>query len=97
MIARRMAATAFCVALFAAALPHARAQGVPAAKTPEETGMSAERLKRLSAAMKNAVDKGEIPGAVVLVGRNGRIAYLESFGFRDREAKAPMKPWCAQG
>ncbi len=92
MIARRMAATAFCVALFAVALPHARAQGVPAAKTPQETGMSAERLKRLSAAMKSAVDKGEIPGAVVLVGRNGRIAYLESFGFRDREAKAPMKP-----
>ena len=69
----------------------AHAQGLPVAKVPEEVGLSGERLKRLSAAMKAGVEKGEIPGAVVLIGRNGKVAYLETFGFRDREAKAPMK------
>ena len=34
--------------------------------------------------------KGEIPGAVVLIARNGKIVMFDAFGFRDREAKAPM-------
>jgi Beta-lactamase len=36
------------------------------------------------------VDKGLIPGAVVLIARNGKIAYLEAVGFRDRDKKIPM-------
>jgi CubicO group peptidase (beta-lactamase class C family) len=32
-----------------------------------------------------------IPGAVVLIARGGRVAYAEAFGWRDREAKAPME------
>ena len=32
----------------------------------------------------------ELPGAVVLIARNGKLVMFESFGFRDREAKAPM-------
>src|SRR5690606_36588732 len=31
-----------------------------------------------------------LAGAVVLVARRGKVAYLESFGMRDREAGAPM-------
>jgi len=67
------------------------AQGLTLTKAPEDVGLSGERLKRLSSIMKAGVDKGEIPGAVVLIGRNGKVAYLEAFGFRDRETKAPMK------
>ncbi|WP_255468011.1 serine hydrolase [Reyranella sp. CPCC 100927] len=87
----RAFAVAAVVGLVAATPTAPRAQGLPLAKAPEEVGLSGERLKRLSSTMKMGVDKGEIPGAVVLVGRNGKVAYLEAFGFRDREAKAPMK------
>ena len=66
------------------------AQGLPRSWSPERAGFSSERLARLGAAMKAGVEQGEIPGAVVLVARKGNVVYFESFGFRDREAKAPM-------
>ncbi|WP_119421503.1 serine hydrolase domain-containing protein [Desertibaculum subflavum] len=68
------------------------AQGLPKADKPEDVGLSGARLKRLSDVMKAGVAKGEIPGAVVLIARNGKVGYVEAFGFRDAEAKAPMKP-----
>src|SRR6516164_8119658 len=37
------------------------------------------------------VERNLIPGAVVLIARGGHIAYAETFGWRDREAKAPME------
>lgn len=89
MLKSRTLAAAVLVAVIGVA--PAWAQGLSAAKTAEEVGLSGERLKRLSQVMKAGVDKGEIPGAVVLIGRNGKVAYLEAFGFRDRETKAPMK------
>ena len=66
-------------------------QGLPRAQKPEEVGLSSERLKRVGEAMREGIDKSDVPGAVVLIARNGKTAYLEAFGFRDREAKAPMK------
>ncbi len=66
------------------------AQGIPKAQSPEEVGFSAQRLKRLSDRIKEGVDKNELPGAVVLIARNGKIVMHESFGFRDKDAKAPM-------
>ena len=48
-------------------------------------------LKRVTDAFQSEVDKGVIPGAVVLIARNGKIAYLEAFGFQNRESKEPMK------
>jgi CubicO group peptidase (beta-lactamase class C family) len=37
------------------------------------------------------VDKGAIPGAVLVVGRNGKIVYRQVIGYQDREKKTPMK------
>jgi CubicO group peptidase (beta-lactamase class C family) len=68
----------------------ADAQGLVQAKSAEDVGLSAERLKRISATLHAGVDQGEIPGAVLLISRKGKVAYFESFGYRDREAKAPM-------
>lgn len=62
---------------------------LPRAK-PEDVGLSAERLGRLTATLQGDIDKGAVPGAVVLVARKGRIACCEALGYRDREAKAPM-------
>ena len=68
------------------------AQGLPKAASPEEIGISTQRLKRLSAAFQSDVDKGVIPGAVVLIARDGKVAFFDAFGFQDREKRIPMKP-----
>jgi CubicO group peptidase (beta-lactamase class C family) len=47
-------------------------------------------LARLSSVTHAHVETGQIPGAVLLIARYGRIAYFESFGYRDRAAGAPM-------
>jgi CubicO group peptidase (beta-lactamase class C family) len=57
---------------------------------PEEVGFSAERLNRIGQALNREIDQGKLPGAVVVVARKGRVAYFESFGFRDKAAGAPM-------
>jgi CubicO group peptidase (beta-lactamase class C family) len=85
--ATSVAACAVALAFSTAAL----AQGLPQAQKPDEVGLSAERLKRLSDRMKQGVKDGELPGAVVLIARNGKVAYFESFGLRDPETKAEMK------
>ena len=82
-------AVAVAALAFAVALPVA-AQGIPKAQSPEEVGFLATRLKRLSDRINEGVQKGELPGAVVLIARNGKIVMFDAFGFRDREAKAPM-------
>src|SRR6266436_5031498 len=69
----------------------ALAERLPLAGQPEALGFSAERLKRLGNAFQADIDKGAIPGAVVLIARNGMVAYFEAFGFQDREKRIPMK------
>jgi CubicO group peptidase (beta-lactamase class C family) len=66
-------------------------QGLPKAQSPEEVGFSSARLKRLSDRINEGVKAGELPGAVVLVARNGKVVMHEAYGFRDKDAKAPMK------
>jgi len=68
-------------------------RSIAAAETasPKEVGLSGKRLARLTEAFERDVAEGAIPGAVVLVARRDRIAYLRAFGFRDREAQAPME------
>ncbi|SEP48918.1 CubicO group peptidase, beta-lactamase class C family [Rhodospirillales bacterium URHD0017] len=71
------------------ALPVA-AQGIPKAQSPEEVGFVATRLKRLSDRIEEGVKNNELPGAVVLIARNGKLVMFDSFGFRDKDAKVPM-------
>jgi CubicO group peptidase (beta-lactamase class C family) len=65
-------------------------QELPRAR-PEETGVSSERLERLTGAFQRYVDENRLPGAVVLVARNGKVIYLKAFGQRDRESRSPMR------
>jgi CubicO group peptidase (beta-lactamase class C family) len=69
----------------------AHAASLPTAK-PEEVGLSSAGLQRIGRVLKADVDSGRLAGAVVVVARKGRIAYLESVGFRDKAAGAPMTP-----
>ncbi len=79
------------VSLSLIAVVPAGAGGLPTAK-PEDVGLSSTRLDRIGQALRADVERGRIPGAVVLVARKGRIAYLEAIGFRDKAAGAPMTP-----
>lgn len=67
----------------------AQAQSLPSAK-PETIGLSSERLAKITARLKADVDKGVIPGAIVLVARHGKVAMFEPVGMLNPETKAPM-------
>jgi CubicO group peptidase (beta-lactamase class C family) len=85
---RRALGSFACVICVLATVP-TWAQSVTIAK-PEEVGLSAERLQRIGQVFNHEIEQGKLPGAVVLVARKGRVAYFESFGFRDKAAGAPM-------
>lgn len=57
----------------------------------ESVGMSSERLKRIDAFLQKSVDQKEIPGAVAIVCRNGKIIYHKAFGAADNPAGRAMK------
>jgi len=59
---------------------------------PEDSGFSTERLERMTKWFQENVDKGAIPGAVLLVVRDGKLVYLQALGYRDREKRVAMKP-----
>lgn len=59
---------------------------------PEQVGLSSERLERLTQTLRADVERGRIPGAVVVIARKHRIAYAQAIGFRDKASGAPMKP-----
>ena len=48
---------------------------------PEDVGLSSTRLARIGTMVQGKIDAGEIPGAVVLVARDGKVAYVEAFGY----------------
>ena len=64
-------------------------QALPVA-APEAVGLSAPRLQRLDATVQDYVAQGKIAGAVTIIVRDGRVAYLRAQGYRDVEAGAPM-------
>jgi CubicO group peptidase (beta-lactamase class C family) len=93
MIERR-AAFALAAGAATAALirPAAASDAGPLARAarPEDAGFSRDRLGRVTTWLQSEVDAGRIPGAVVAIGRGGKLAFHEPVGFRDRDARAPM-------
>ena len=69
----------------------AAADPLPRAKA-DDVGLSSERLDRIGQILRADVERGRIPGAVVVVARKGRIAYFDTAGFRDKSSNAPMPP-----
>jgi CubicO group peptidase (beta-lactamase class C family) len=65
-------------------------RSLPRAETPEQVGLSSERLDRMTKVVRADVDAGAIPGAVLMIARAGRLAYAEAIGYRDKEANAAM-------
>ena len=85
-----------CSALLLLASPAAAQRGVPSRAAPSRStgatklGFSVDRLARIDSALDGAVARGEIAGAVVLVLRDGQIAYERAAGWSDRESGRRM-------
>jgi CubicO group peptidase (beta-lactamase class C family) len=60
--------------------------------SPGEVGMSADRLQRLARMIEKRVTDGDIAGAVIAVGRRGKVVHLSSHGVADLEAKSKIGP-----
>lgn len=58
---------------------------------PEENGLSPERLQRIDRTLQEYVMKGQIPGAVAILVRNGKIVYEKSFGYANLDSKTPLR------
>ena len=76
-------AVVLCTAAFAQKLP------LPTGKA-EDVGMSSSRLAEIGKTLKVDVEHGQIPGAVIVVARRGKIVYFEAIGYRDKAAGLPM-------
>jgi uncharacterized protein YbbC (DUF1343 family)/CubicO group peptidase (beta-lactamase class C family) len=71
-------------------LPHADAPRLTVVN-PSEVGIDPERLARLEPIVQEAVKNKQLPGAVVLVLRQGKICYRKSFGLRSvQPTSTPM-------
>ena len=53
-----------------------------AAVPPSGVGMSADRLSHIDAVVEESIAKKECPGAVVVVGRHGKIVFRKAYGHR---------------
>lgn len=62
----------------------------PAAK-PEDVGFSTSRLARIDDMIDEYVKNQQIPGAVVYLVRNGKVAYHKAFGYSDIEKKTALR------
>ena len=79
------------VALSAVFVTGAFAASLPLAPRPEEVGISSQRLDRVRRQIKADVESKKIPGAVLLIARNGKIASFDAIGYQERKSETPMK------
>jgi CubicO group peptidase (beta-lactamase class C family) len=92
---RSVITVAVITALIGFALPLGKAAHAETSQPvahPEELGFDAARLARLTQSFQSYVDAGQLPGAVVLIARNDKVAYLRAFGYQDREKQIAMTP-----
>jgi CubicO group peptidase (beta-lactamase class C family) len=60
--------------------------------SPENVGMSSEKLIRVKSSVQALIDDEKIAGASIIVARKGKIVMSETFGMMDKKAKKPMQP-----
>ena len=90
---KRVAVAAMGLALLVTAgSASAQEWALPMAAKPEDVGLSSSQLKRIEAVTQKHVDDGLVPGAVMLVARRGKVAWVSTLGKRDPAASPdPMK------
>jgi CubicO group peptidase (beta-lactamase class C family) len=80
-----------CALLAAVALAVPTAASVTVVK-PEEAGLSAARLQRITDMLQRRIAAGDLTGAVTVVARRGKVAHLAAQGVMDLDTKQPMTP-----
>lgn len=89
-IMRRVLAALWFMLTAAMLAPAFAATPLPVA-APAEVGLSAERLQLIADNVRQWIDRKELPGAVVMVARHGRLAYVTTQGMRDAAAGDPLR------
>ncbi len=59
---------------------------------PEYVGLSNTKLEKIDEIAKDAIAKGAFPGCVVLVAKNGKIAYHKAFGYTNFDKQEVIDP-----
>lgn len=86
---KKMSLLLFLILLIATSFAQPSKNLIPA--KPEDAGMSSERLARIDQYLQDYVGKKWIPGAVVLIARNGKLVYHKAFGYSDVEHNTALK------
>jgi CubicO group peptidase (beta-lactamase class C family) len=58
---------------------------------PEDVGLSSARLALIGDAVKLQIDSGQIPGAIVLVARDGKVVHFEAQGVTNAVSAEPLQ------
>ena len=59
--------------------------------TPEQVGLSPERLNRIHTHMQSLVDQKKYSGILSVMARRGKLAYADCVGMMDPVANKPMQ------
>ena len=59
-------------------------------ESPENLGLSPERIDKIENVMNELIDEGVISGAVTLVARHDKVGYLKAFGTKGAETEEKM-------
>ena len=81
--------TAVRCALLVVALTASTVASVSVVK-PEDVGLSAARLQRITEMVQRRIAAGDLAGAVTIVARRGKVAHLSTLGVMDLDSKKPM-------
>ena len=60
--------------------------------SPENVGMSSEKLAQIKSSVQTLIDNEKMAGASIIVARNGKIVLSETFGMMDQKANKPVQP-----
>lgn len=58
---------------------------------PSKAGFDSDRLKRIDKMIQGCIDRKEVPGAVGILIKDGKIGYHKAFGWADIESKKTLK------
>lgn len=64
---------------------------ISTAQTPEEVGLSLQRLNKIDEYINGLIQNESIPGATVLIVRHGKMAYYKAYGYSDTDKKTLLK------
>ena len=59
---------------------------------PGKLGLSSEKLQKIAPVIAEMIEKKKIAGEVIIIAKDGQIAFLEAWGKQDIEAGKPMRP-----